>query len=211
LAETARRRRKLSSAERRERLIEAAMRVFARRGFRGATSARIARAAGVSEALVFKHFGSKEGLYRAIIERKIEGLGEGIFPREAAARGDDEAVLRTMAGNLLGNMEQDPSLLRLLLFSALEGEALSAIFTEVRVTKVIRFLADHLRRRMEAGALRAEDPELAAVLFLGQIAHFALCRQVFGLEAVAAIRRDAVVDQAVATALDGLRAPERRR
>jgi AcrR family transcriptional regulator len=60
-------RRRLTGQERRESILRAARRVFAENGFRGTTTRALAEAAGVSEALLFKHFPSKEALYGAML------------------------------------------------------------------------------------------------------------------------------------------------
>lgn len=57
---------RLPSDERRERILDSALRVFADRGFHGATTRELAKAAGVSEALMFRHFPTKEDLYLAL-------------------------------------------------------------------------------------------------------------------------------------------------
>ncbi len=57
---------KLSSEERRAAIIKAVRRVFAEKGFHGTTTRELANAAGVSEALLFKHFPNKEALYAAM-------------------------------------------------------------------------------------------------------------------------------------------------
>jgi AcrR family transcriptional regulator len=57
---------KLSSEERRAAIIRAVRRVFAEKGFHGTTTRALAEAAGVSEALLFKHFPNKEALYSAM-------------------------------------------------------------------------------------------------------------------------------------------------
>src|SRR5262249_44068259 len=61
------RRRRLRGEERRESILRAARRVFAERGFSGTTTRALAEAAGVSEALLFQHFPSKEALYAAML------------------------------------------------------------------------------------------------------------------------------------------------
>lgn len=58
---------KLSSEERREAIIKAVRKLFAEKGFHGTTTRELARAAGVSEALLFKHFPNKEALYSAMM------------------------------------------------------------------------------------------------------------------------------------------------
>ena len=57
---------KLSAEERRAAIIQAVRRVFADKGFHGTTTRELADAAGVSEALLFKHFPNKEALYSAM-------------------------------------------------------------------------------------------------------------------------------------------------
>src|SRR5262245_53878308 len=57
---------KLSAEERRAAIIQAVRRVFAEKGFHGTTTRALAEAAGVSEALLFKHFPNKEALFSAI-------------------------------------------------------------------------------------------------------------------------------------------------
>jgi AcrR family transcriptional regulator len=57
---------KLSGEERRQAIIRAVRRVFAEKGFDGTTTRELADAAGVSEALLFKHFPNKEALYSAM-------------------------------------------------------------------------------------------------------------------------------------------------
>ena len=62
---------RLSSADRRASIISAARSVFARYGLDGARTQQIAQAAGVSEALIFRHFSSKTAVYRAVLREVI--------------------------------------------------------------------------------------------------------------------------------------------
>jgi len=64
---------RLDSDERRRAIVLAAVPLFARNGFAGTTTRELAAAAGVSEALLFKHFPSKQSLYREILALGCEG------------------------------------------------------------------------------------------------------------------------------------------
>src|ERR1051325_3753233 len=64
---------RLDSDERRKAIVQAAVPLFARKGFAGTTTRELAEAAGISEALLFKHFPSKQSLYREIRQRGCEG------------------------------------------------------------------------------------------------------------------------------------------
>jgi AcrR family transcriptional regulator len=67
------RRERLGSEERRLGIVQAAIPLFARSGFAGTTTREIARAAGISEALLFQHFPSKAALYAEILQSGCEG------------------------------------------------------------------------------------------------------------------------------------------
>src|SRR5271166_6398931 len=64
----------------RERLIEAAIRIFGELGFEGASTRMLADAAGANLAAIPYHFGNKEGLYRAAAEFIVERCGRDILP-----------------------------------------------------------------------------------------------------------------------------------
>src|SRR5690348_13007714 len=64
---------RLDSDERRKAIVRAAVPLFARKGFAGTTTRELAEGAGISEALLFKHFPSKQHLYREILRLGCEG------------------------------------------------------------------------------------------------------------------------------------------
>jgi len=71
--------RKLPAADRRRQIIEVAMALFSAKGFEGTTTREISRAAGVSEAIIFRHFATKEDLYAAIIDFRPTGKSRLYF------------------------------------------------------------------------------------------------------------------------------------
>lgn len=64
-------RKRISAPERRQSILVAARKLFAERGFEGAKTSRIAAAAGISEALLYRHFPSKEALYRSVLRNMV--------------------------------------------------------------------------------------------------------------------------------------------
>src|ERR1700740_1598445 len=64
---------RLDGDERRKAIVTAAVPLFARRGFAGTTTKELAEAAGISEALLFRHFPSKKHLYSEILQLGCEG------------------------------------------------------------------------------------------------------------------------------------------
>ena len=75
---------KLSAEERRAAIIKAVRKVFAEKGFHGTTTRALADAAGVSEALLFKHFPTKEALFSAMQVSCCSEQDAGRFERIAA-------------------------------------------------------------------------------------------------------------------------------
>ena len=65
---------RMTSAERREQLIEIARGLFAARGFEGTSIEEIASRAEVSKPIVYEHFGGKEGLYAVVVDREVRQL-----------------------------------------------------------------------------------------------------------------------------------------
>jgi AcrR family transcriptional regulator len=76
-----RKRIRLPSGERRQAIVTAVKGAFADKGFDGTTTRELARAAGVSEALLYKHFPSKESLYVAMLEACADGPMAAEFTR----------------------------------------------------------------------------------------------------------------------------------
>ncbi len=197
---------RLSGEERRRQIIEAAASLFSRRGFGGTTTREVAEAAGISEPTIFKHFATKEDLYAAIIEAKVttEAILESAEP--AARRGDDAGVLRALAHALIKRTQEDPTLMRLMLFSALEGHALSDMFFQSRVARVDEFLCRYIGERVAAGAFRQVDPMQAAWNFIGMIAYHLLYREVFRQKPPAYLTMERIVDEMVGLFLRGVQA-----
>ncbi len=196
---------RLKREERRRVIVEAAATLFSRKGFRGTTTKEIAAAAGCSEATIFKHFATKDELYTAIVEAKSRIEERLAKAAQAAARKDDAGVFRAIGLEGLTQTEQDPTLMRLLLFSALEGHALSYLFFDSKVRRLHEFLSDYIASRIADGAFRPVDPLLAARGFVGMVAHYLLIHEIFGVKRLPGISPERVVDTFVRLFLDGIR------
>jgi AcrR family transcriptional regulator len=166
------------SLDRQASLISSAASLFAAKGFKGTTTKEIARAAGVSEALVFKYFPTKRALYTAILAEKAP-LSELLSAvDEVARKRDDHRVFTLIAGYRI-RPGADPTMLRLLLFSALEGHELADMFFGKQHRVFYDYLAGYIQTRIEEGAFRDVDPLLAARAFIGMVVHHRLLHEIF--------------------------------
>ena len=174
--------RKLPALERRQQIIRVATDLFSAKGFEGTTTREIARAAGVSEAIIFRHFTTKEDLYAAIIDFLIQDCHEDFLVelQQAMTKKDDAAVFETVARKFLEMHRKDPTLLRLLLFSGLEGHKLSQLFMETQVRPFYQLLSDYIARRMKDGRFRKAAPMVLVRCFMGMVGNHSLICVIFG-------------------------------
>jgi AcrR family transcriptional regulator len=168
---------RMAGGERRLQILRVAMRLFSQRGFRGATTKEIAVAAGVSEAMVFRHFATKEELYSAIIDYKAcadDALDPFQLVADALKLKDDRAVFERLAFNALEKHESDPEFQRLLLHSALEEHGLAEMFWDKFVKRVYAFLGAYVRERQRDGAMIGIEPAMVVRAFIGMVMHHSL-------------------------------------
>ena len=163
---------------RKQQILDVATDLFARQGFNGTTTRQIAQRAAVNEAIIFRHFPTKEDLYWAVIEHQIAlRPARALLEARLASTGDPAAVLVGLAEDLLN---RDTTLTRLLQFTALEKHELSDRFYRTHVSGYFDQLADFIRRNIQAGHFRDVDPLLAARSFIGMLFHHFTVQELYG-------------------------------
>jgi len=129
---------RLSAEERREAIVKAALPLFARKGFANATTRELAEAAGVSEALIYKHFPSKESLYAEIqntgCQDRDHGLEKlaGLEPSTSTLVHIVYYLLRTIVMGKPGDTISWESKHRMILNSCLEDGEFTRVLYENR-------------------------------------------------------------------------------
>jgi AcrR family transcriptional regulator len=172
---------RFSAAHRRRQILDVAVELFGRRGFNGTTTREIAQQAGVNEALIFRHFPTKEELYWAVIEEKTREENPGEPLQERFKRlGSDREVVISLAAELLDRRSRDTTLTRLLMFTALENHDLSERFFRTYVTRYFEMLTEYVREGIAAGRFRPLDPLIAARGFLGMVVYHSWTQEIFG-------------------------------
>jgi AcrR family transcriptional regulator len=172
---------RLSALDRRRQIMRSASGLFARRGYRGTTTREIAQRAGINEALLFRHFPSKQKLYWTIIEELCSARGRRLKIKKILdGGGSDFEVFAAIAREFLVRNARDTELTRLLWFTALENHKLSQRFFRTFVAVYYEALAAHIRRRVSDGAFRNVDPLLSARGFFGMVVYHFLVQELFG-------------------------------
>jgi AcrR family transcriptional regulator len=196
---------RMSAEGRREQILAGAWSLFAQKGFRGTTTREIAKRLGISEALMFKYFPTKAALYRAIIQKRMNGSEEMLFPKEAIESQDDRQVFRSILSYLLRKNTADPTFMRLLLYSALESHDLSKMFFENQAMDHSKLLARYIQRRIKENGFRKVNPLLTARAFIGMAIHYVMAQEIYGLKKFFHFPHDKVVDTLVDLFLNGLK------
>jgi AcrR family transcriptional regulator len=151
-------RRQEAAQERRAAVVEAASRLFMREGFSGTTIARIAEDAGVSEEMVYKVFGNKIALVRAIRDKALAGEGPVHAERRSdlmqASQNDPRAIIR---GWGVLTMEVAPRVAPVLLLvreAAASDPELARLQAEMDAARLTR-MTHNARTLLNGGHLRA--------------------------------------------------------
>jgi AcrR family transcriptional regulator len=159
---------RMAAADRRRHLVETALRLFTEGSYHGTTTAEIARAAGVSEPILYRHFASKRDLYLAALEhvwaktretweRALDEAPDACAAVEAIGKGhlsvrSSKLQLAELWVQALGEASEDPELKRHL---------------RKHMREVHDFVADLVRRGQAQGAIAKErDPDSEAWIML---------------------------------------------
>ncbi len=148
---------KMSGEERRAAIIKAVRGVFVEKGFNGTTTRELAKAAGVSEALLFRHFPSKEALYKAIQFSCFKREGAKMAERLEALPPSAEALVFLvyhMTAHLLSERVQDEderSFARLVLHSLTDDGEFARLGLQEGPAHWVQKVADCMKAAADAG------------------------------------------------------------
>lgn len=188
---------KRGAAKTRDRLLKAAVEVFAAEGIAGATTREIARAAGVNEVTLFRHFQSKEQLLNAVAQHITALATESLTHQEEWTQ-DLQRDLLHYAHLYDQMLEEYEALIRMFIGEAQRhpDEALQ-VFQQSAIP-LREKLVTYLQNGRERGTVRAEiDPALVVDMFTGMLLAGMLRRHVSSI-----IPRDYSRDRYVAACVD---------
>src|SRR5688572_23264528 len=165
--------------DRREQLLEAALRVFARNGYARSTNKDVAQEAGITPGLIYHYFPSKEALLKAVIEEASPVQGIRSLKPEMLDQ-PVESFLRFVLRQMLEIAESERflQLVRIMLPEMLHN----ASFSPARATtlqEATLFLKNYLAGKMSTGELRLADPGMVAQVLMSSASGFVLRRVVF--------------------------------
>jgi AcrR family transcriptional regulator len=187
---------------RRNQILEAAIAVFAEKGFHRATTKDIAGRAGIAEGTIYNYFGSKDDLLIGVMARLTElEMLNGEFAE--ALQGDVREFFILMFQRRVQHMEKALDMLTAIMPEVLANPNLREHYQEQFVLRVATLIEEYVRTRVELGHIRPVDPALAArvmqAMFMGL-----LVWRIFGDE-VLVDRWDELPDLLATIIFDGMR------
>ena len=151
-----------------QRLLDATLKLISEKGYLGSTTREIAQEAGVTELTLFRHFGTKEKLFEALLRNHtfLPRLKELLPELDGLSYGDS---LRLIATRFLLSLKERKSMVKIMYSEVtIYPEKIKKLYNkfadDLRLT-----LASYFRGLQKKGLLRNVSPELAAQLFLGML------------------------------------------
>jgi len=148
--------RTLSTAEeRREDVLRVAMKLVGERGLYGTPTLEVAKAAGISQAYLFRLFPTKTELFLAVLDRCFKRINNRFVEAAREARRAGEPVMATMGGAYTNLLREEPALL----LTQLQGQAAAASEPEVReaLRRGFRALVEMTERETGASPLELQQ------------------------------------------------------
>ncbi len=143
--------------DKRARILEAAINVFASRGFFSATVAEIARAAGVADGTIYLYFKSKDDLLLSLFDEKMGELYASAQEALRSAVGAADEV-RAFILHHLQAVERYPELATVLIVELRQSAQAKAAGSREALQNYLNLVADAVRRGQDAGEL---DPQIS--------------------------------------------------
>ena len=190
-------------------IVDAALEVFAEKGFAAAKLDDIARRAGISKATLYLYFETKEEIFRAVARAAVASLREALeAPAEASGGLFAEFAPRLLlraAGMMAGG--RVPTIARMVIGESRNFPDLAHIWHDDVVNSVIGILAEIIARAQARCEVTPGDPRLHAFSLMGPMVMAMLFREVFGEAGANPPDLQVLADQHARTALHGLLMP----
>ena len=191
------------SSKREQEILDAAVRVFSRKGFNGATTKEIAGEAGVAEGTIFRYFKTKKDILLSLVGPYLaQSLTDAI---EEVSGATDEVILTAIIKNRLDVIKKNSNLIMLLFTEAQFHPELREKFTEKVVLKVAVVLEQLITTRIKQGAYKEVDPQIATRIFVGMMGIFVLWKTYLSGDKYISFDENTVIKNVVDIFLNGIR------
>lgn len=162
------------SIDRKRQIVSIATDMFAQRGFDKVTVNDLAKACGITEPAVYRHFKSKDAIYDAVLDSFEERLDSATLFASLKTEEDVEALLRTLALHVITFFGSNEDIHRLLLYATLNDHPKARQVFDMTRGRYVHFLHDQLDRLYAAGEIQKKNNMITARCFVGMVFDCAL-------------------------------------
>lgn len=195
-----------AGGDKRERILRAAIKVFARKGFYATRVSEIAKAAGVADGTIYLYFENKDAVLVSIFEDRITRLLE-VLRREVAAAGTFDEKIARIVMLQLGQLEGQRDLAEVITVNLRQSSRLLKQYAAPLFIEYLEVLSGVIAEGQREGVVRPDaHPRILARALYGALDGVALTWALGGAEPGTLVK---AANQIVALFLDGIRARER--
>jgi AcrR family transcriptional regulator len=180
----------------RDKILDAGLRLFSKKGYLGATTKEIAKKAGVAELTLFRHFTSKERLFGEMIERysflpALRELLPGIRDMEY------RDALSAIAKKYLERLSERRDLIKIMLTEMHVYPSKVRVIYYNFVDELVKTLASYFGDMQKMGVVRDFDPEVAARAFFGMFFSYFNSQEIMMLKKYGAANTETIIREYV--------------
>lgn len=199
--------RRLSQQDRRQVIIEQAIRVFAEKGF-GASTRELAERIGITQPLLFQHFQSKDDLIQAVFDALFERMSSRDW--RSVLKQDDQDLRSRLIEFFMSYATTlyDYHWIRIYMFAGLEGGAFNRMYIGKLTEPLLREIASQIRKdrglkRWASAFVSAREIELLWILH-GGLYYSAIRKQIYGM-AIESVDVRPLIEYGVDSILSGMK------
>ena len=183
--------------------MDAAIKVFSRKGFNGTTTREIAREAGIAEGTIFRHFKTKKDLFLSLMSPfVVQSLADTL---EEVYGKDDETVLKAILRNRFEIINKNIDLVKLLIAESQFHPELRDRFVGKIVMEAAGLLEKYIVQKIEEGEYQDIEPAIAVRALAGMTGIFVLWREYLAGDKYIAFEEEIVIDTIADIYLNGIR------
>lgn len=188
----------------RERIIDAALQVFAESGFKDATTQKIARRAKVNEVTIFRQFGTKKALFTAVmIERSPVSQVRKVVSFDMKIP-VEELMFRNVK-TVLGILRESRHLYMVMLGDIWRLPKSRGFEPYLPIGRGLDFLSAFFQMLMDSGKIRRMDSRILAKAWMGTIQFYFLTGDILGIERLTQAEEDRTIREFIGIFLNGMK------
>ena len=179
-----------------EAILQGAIAEFLKGGYAATSMDKVAKAAGVSKATVYSHFGDKENLFNAVIQDLVKDKFQTIMDLDSAPslEQDPKAVLSMMATKMLNDAKSDRSFhdfIRIIIGESGRFPELAQAYVNSVVKPAIEILTKYFKSHP---ALELEDPEATVRILMGSLIYYVMLQEMMHGKDIVPLESDRLVN-----------------